>query len=93
MEVYCEASVAQCEARDPKGLYKRARSGEVKDFTGVSAPYEAPGEEGEEEGGVEVRVRSGEWEVGECVRVIVGFLEREGLLAKGEMQEGGLVEG
>jgi adenylylsulfate kinase-like enzyme len=34
--------VAVCEARDPKGLYKRARAGEVKDFTGISAPYEPP---------------------------------------------------
>ena len=37
-----KADVATCEARDPKGLYKKARSGEIKDFTGISAPYEAP---------------------------------------------------
>jgi len=41
-EVYVKADLATCEARDPKGLYARARSGEIKDFTGVSAPYEAP---------------------------------------------------
>jgi len=34
--------VATCESRDPKGLYKRARAGDIKEFTGISAPYEAP---------------------------------------------------
>jgi len=41
-EVYIKADLAICEERDPKGLYARARSGEIRDFTGVSAPYEAP---------------------------------------------------
>ncbi len=41
-EIYVKADVATCEARDPKGLYKKARSGEIKDFTGISAPYEEP---------------------------------------------------
>jgi bifunctional enzyme CysN/CysC len=41
-EVWVKADLAICEARDPKGLYARARAGEIKDFTGVSAPYEAP---------------------------------------------------
>src|SRR3546814_3038298 len=41
-EIYIEADVATCEQRDPKGLYKRARAGEIAQFTGVSAPYEPP---------------------------------------------------
>lgn len=41
-EVYVKASLATCERRDPKGLYRRARTGEIPDFTGVSSPYEAP---------------------------------------------------
>ncbi|MCS6879072.1 MAG: adenylyl-sulfate kinase [Geminicoccaceae bacterium] len=41
-EIYIKADLAVCEKRDPKGLYKRARKGEIKDFTGISAPYEAP---------------------------------------------------
>ncbi|MGD8325331.1 MAG: adenylyl-sulfate kinase [Sphingomonadales bacterium] len=41
-EIYIRADVATCEARDPKGLYAKARSGEIKEFTGVSAPYEPP---------------------------------------------------
>ena len=41
-EVYLSASLEVCEGRDPKGHYKRARAGEIPDFTGISAPYEAP---------------------------------------------------
>ena len=41
-EIYVKADLAQCEARDPKGLYKAARSGAIKNFTGIDAPYEAP---------------------------------------------------
>ena len=41
-EVYVSADLATCEARDPKGLYKKARAGEIPEFTGISAPYEAP---------------------------------------------------
>ncbi|OSM01685.1 adenylyl-sulfate kinase [Magnetofaba australis] len=41
-EVYIAATLDECESRDPKGLYKRARAGEIPEFTGISAPYEAP---------------------------------------------------
>jgi len=41
-EIYVKADLATCEERDPKGLYAKARSGEIKEFTGISAPYEAP---------------------------------------------------
>ena len=42
LEVYVKASVEICEKRDPKGLYKKAKAGEIPNFTGISAPYEAP---------------------------------------------------
>jgi adenylylsulfate kinase len=42
IEIYVNASLATCEARDPKGLYKKARAGEIKGFTGIDDPYEAP---------------------------------------------------
>jgi adenylylsulfate kinase len=42
VEVFVDAPLEVCESRDPKGLYKKARAGEIKDFTGVNAPYEAP---------------------------------------------------
>ena len=42
LEIYCKASLAVCEARDVKGLYKKARAGEIKNYTGIGSPYEAP---------------------------------------------------
>jgi adenylylsulfate kinase len=42
IEIYCRCSLEECERRDTKGLYKKARAGEVKEFTGISAPYEEP---------------------------------------------------
>lgn len=66
-EVYVSASVEVCERRDPKGLYKRARSGEIKEFTGISAPYEAPDSP-------EVVVETDGQTVGESVLRILEFL-------------------
>jgi len=42
VEVYVKCSLEECEKRDPKGLYKKARAGEIPEFTGISSPYEAP---------------------------------------------------
>ena len=42
LEVFCDAPLAVCEQRDPKGLYRKARAGKLKDFTGIDAPYEPP---------------------------------------------------
>jgi len=42
LEVFCDTPIAVCEQRDPKGLYKKARAGELKGFTGIDDPYEAP---------------------------------------------------
>jgi adenylylsulfate kinase len=42
IEIYVDAPLEVCEARDPKGLYKKARAGEIKGFTGIDDPYEAP---------------------------------------------------
>ena len=74
-----QISVEEAEKRDPKGLYAKARSGEIKEFTGVSAPYEEPGTE------AEIVIRSGETGVEEAVARIVRHLEEKGLV--------GLVEG
>ncbi|KAL9017828.1 MAG: hypothetical protein Q9185_004843 [Variospora sp. 1 TL-2023] len=81
VEVWCDASVEECERRDPKGLYGKARRGEIQGFTGVSAdaPYEEP--DAEE---VEVRVRTGQEGVGECVGRILAYLEARGLVVKRE---------
>ena len=42
IEIYCNSSLETCEARDVKGFYKRARAGEIKNYTGINAPYEVP---------------------------------------------------
>ena len=42
IEIYCKASLVTCESRDVKGLYKRARAGEIKNYTGIDSPYEEP---------------------------------------------------
>ena len=42
VEIYCKASLETCESRDVKGLYKRARAGEIKNYTGIDSPYEVP---------------------------------------------------
>ena len=42
IEIYCKASLETCETRDVKGLYKRARAGEIKNYTGIDSPYEVP---------------------------------------------------
>ena len=42
IEIFCNANLEVCEKRDPKGLYKKARAGEIKEFTGISSPYEVP---------------------------------------------------
>jgi len=74
VEVFVDASVATCEGRDVKGLYRRARAGEIPEFTGISAPYEAP--------------LSPEWvldtnrqSVDESVEAILRYLEDKGYLA------------
>lgn len=65
------------EDRDPKGLYAKARKGEIKDFTGVSAPYEEPEN-------AEVIVKTAETSVEEAVKQIFIYLEEKGLLVKGK---------
>lgn len=60
IEVYINAPLAVCESRDPKGLYARARAGELKDFTGVSAPYEPPA-------APEIELRTDQLDVPACV--------------------------
>lgn len=42
IEVFMDASLEECERRDPKGLYRKARSGAIRNFTGIDAPYERP---------------------------------------------------
>ncbi|MBN2801458.1 MAG: adenylyl-sulfate kinase [Deltaproteobacteria bacterium] len=68
IEVYCYADVSVCEKRDPKGLYKKVRAGEIESFTGINAPYEAPVNP-------EVIVDTGRQSIDECINKIVEFLK------------------
>ena len=74
IETYVKASVETCEERDVKGLYAKARSGEIKEFTGVSDPYEPPENP---ELTIDTEAQSPE----ESAKQIVEFLESRGLLA------------
>jgi adenylyl-sulfate kinase len=69
IEVFVNAPLAVCEHRDPKGLYARARKGLIKDFTGISAPYEPPVHP-------EVEVHTDQLDVLACVAASAGELER-----------------
>jgi adenylylsulfate kinase len=75
VEVYCECALDVCETRDPKGLYKKARAGQIKDFTGVNAPYEAPPKP-------EVTVDTGKETLEESAAKVLAFLESKGLVPK-----------
>ncbi|ALX50113.1 adenylyl-sulfate kinase [Lentibacillus amyloliquefaciens] len=73
IEVFVDASVETCESRDPKGLYKKARAGEIKGFTGIDAPYEAPESP-------EVTVDTDKQSLEESVQTIVKYLNEKGYL-------------
>src|ERR687895_2445307 len=73
IEVFVDASVEECARRDVKGLYEKAFRGEIKEFTGVSDPYEAPASP-------ELRINTEEHEPGESARLVVDKLEELGLL-------------
>ena len=74
VEIYVNCSLEVCETRDTKGLYKKARAGEVKDFTGISAPYEEPLNP-------ELTIDSSTLSVEESAREILNYLEEKGHVA------------
>lgn len=67
-EIFIKADVATCESRDPKGLYKRARAGEIAEFTGISAPYEEPSSP-------ELVVDTGDRSVESCLDELVAYVK------------------
>ena len=75
VEVYVAADVATCEGRDPKGLYKKARAGQIPDFTGISAPYEEPLKP-------ELVLETGKQTLEESVNAVLSFLEKNGYLSR-----------
>ncbi|MBR5624753.1 adenylyl-sulfate kinase [bacterium] len=73
VEIYVRCDLAVCESRDPKGLYKKARSGEIKNFTGLDAPYEEPVSP-------ELTLESGKAAPGELAEQVLEFLNRKHIL-------------
>lgn len=74
IEVYVQAELDICEQRDPKGLYKKARAGEIPEFTGISAPYEEPERP-------ELVLNTGRHSVAESVAALISHLETGGYLS------------
>ena len=73
VEVYCAADIEVCEGRDTKGLYKKARLGEIKEFTGISSPYEPPANP-------EIIVDTGSLDLNESVEKVINYLREKNFL-------------
>jgi adenylylsulfate kinase len=74
VEVFVDTPLAVCEQRDPKGLYAKARAGEIEQFTGIDAPYEAPETP-------ELSLPTAEKSVGDCARAMMEYLKAAGFIA------------
>jgi len=75
LEIFCDSPIEVCESRDVKGLYKRARAGEIPEFTGISSPYEAPTSP-------ELKIATGEDAIESCVDQVLQLLTERGVLKK-----------
>jgi adenylylsulfate kinase len=73
IEIFCDSPIEVCESRDVKGLYKKARAGQIPEFTGISSPYEAPENP-------ELTVDTGSLELDACVQQVVGEMSRRGII-------------
>ena len=74
IEIHCAANLEVCEQRDTKGLYAKARAGEIQEFTGISSPYEAPE-------APELQLDTGSQSLGDSVAQVIGYLEAQGLIS------------
>lgn len=77
IEVFLKCDLSVCEARDPKGLYKKARAGEIKNFTGISAPYEQPENP-------EIVLETDRIPIGESIEIISSHLKNTGIILNGQ---------
>lgn len=73
LEIYCNAQIEVCEARDVKGMYKKARAGQIAEFTGISSPYEIPEQP-------DLIAETGRMELEACVSYVMEELERRGVI-------------
>jgi adenylylsulfate kinase len=70
IEVYCDSTLDTCEKRDIKGLYKKARLGEISNFTGITSPYEAPLNP-------DVYLNTGKETIENCLQIIINYIENQ----------------
>lgn len=75
IEVYIDTPIEVCEQRDPKGLYKKARAGEIKHFTGIDSDYDIPQ-------APQIHVKTAEQSVLECAEQIVAYLVKQGFVTR-----------
>jgi len=73
LEIFCRCSLQVCEERDPKGLYRRARAGEIRDFTGITSPYEDPENP-------ELILDTDTLDVRQCVGMVIDLLVERGII-------------
>lgn len=78
IEVYIDTPISICEQRDPKGLYKKARAGEIKDFTGIDSGYDVPENPG-------IHVKTDTQSIEECAQQIVSYLMENGFINNVEL--------
>ena len=74
IEIYCKASIETCEARDVKGFYKLARSGKIKNYTGIDSPYEVPENP-------EIEIDTTKLSAAEATEIIIKYLKDNGFLS------------
>ncbi|GGH76540.1 adenylylsulfate kinase [Pullulanibacillus pueri] len=74
IEIYVKCDLEECEKRDPKGLYAKARKGEIKNFTGIDAPYEAPEKP-------ELVVENDRQTIGESAQQVIDYLQKNGYIS------------
>jgi adenylylsulfate kinase len=74
IEIHCAADLSVCEERDTKGLYAKARAGEIKEFTGISSPYEAPEHP-------ELSINTGDVSLESCVDQVIHYLVDQKIIA------------
>ncbi len=73
IEIFCKCALEACEKRDSKGVYKKARAGEILDFTGISAPYEEPQDP-------EITIETDRETIEESANKIISYLEKNGFI-------------
>lgn len=73
LEIYCDTPIEICETRDVKGLYKKARAGQIGEFTGISSPYETPAKP-------ELTVNTGTEKLGVCVEQVIAEMSQRSII-------------